>query len=636
MTSFPAIPGYRAALRQPSVLASLLLPLQQGIDHARVDDCLEKTFGVEIETEPPCPWDQVLAPVCSLAWRVLLVARALQQTARIPVFEPGRVLKIGRDAKDASLFRVAVAIPLIDHYPRQKLTVLINAATQVTNWAAAHHANPPSPEALYRQLQDKVIPSLRSIMPAGVSTVPILDGAYRNNIPFRHLGAAVFQLGWGARSHLIDRSAVDADSAIGAKLTQNKHWTARLIRTAGLPAPEHHLVRTLAEAEHAANEMGWPLVVKPADRDRSEGVTIGIKTLEKLREGFSAASALSRNILVEREVPGICYRLLIANGRLLYALSRKPKAITGDGRHTLTELLQLEEAEAMSKPPWRRGKVIKMDALTLAALGAQGLGPDSVPAAGQQVALRDIESSEWGGDIGDATTQVHPDNIDIAVRAARLFGLRNAGIDIISADIGRPWHENGAIINEVNYAPYFGGNPIAKAKLPDFFSEFMAGDGRIPVITYVGGETAWRQGASRQRALRESGVNCYLTSHAITLNGRQEPMPLPQPGLFQRALALLMNRDVEALILVIQSDELLYTGLPVDRIDEIHPCSGDIAAGNADTKVSGTAWTTAMLDLLRRYQDQASRPAVQPTDGRVAGIDQPGRPFATDEPVRLP
>ncbi|MEW6319438.1 MAG: carboxylate--amine ligase, partial [Pseudomonadota bacterium] len=509
--------------------------------------------------------DQVLAPVCSLAWRVLLVARALQQTARIPVFEPGRVLKIGRDAKDASLFRVAVAIPLIDHYPRQKLTVLINAATQVTNWAAAHHANPPSPEALYRQLQDKVIPSLRSIMPAGVSTVPILDGAYRNNIPFRHLGAAVFQLGWGARSHLIDRSAVDADSAIGAKLTQNKHWTARLIRTAGLPAPEHHLVRTLAEAEHAANEMGWPLVVKPADRDRSEGVTIGINTLEKLREGFSAAAALSRNILVEREVPGICYRLLIANGRLLYALSRKPKTIMGDGRHTLSELLQLEEAKAMSKPPWRRGKAIKMDAPTLAALGTQGLGPDSVPAAGQQVALRDIESSEWGGDIGDATAQVHPDNIDIALRAAKLFGLRNAGIDIISADIGQPWHENGAIINEVNYAPYFGGNPIAKAKLPDFFGEFMAGDGRIPIIVYVGGEAAWQQGASRQLALREAGVNCYLTSHAQTLNGRQKPMPLPQLGLFQRALALLMNRDVEALILVIQSDELRYTGLPVDR-----------------------------------------------------------------------
>ena len=382
--------------------------------------------------------------------------------------------------------------------------------------------------------------------------------------------------------------------------------------------------------------MGWPLVVKPADRDRSEGVTIGIKAIEKLREGFSAASALSGNILVEREVPGICYRLLIANSRLLYALSRKPRVITGDGRHILSELLQLEEANTLSKPPWRRGKVIELDALTLAAIGAQGLGPDSIPDAGQQVALRDIESSEWGGEIGDATAQVHPDNIDIAVRAARLFGLRNAGIDIISADISRPWHANGAVINEVNYAPYFGGNPIAKAKLPEFFGGFMVGDGRIPIIAYVGGEAAWQQGASRQLALRETGVNCYLTNHVQTLNGRQEPMPLPQPRIFQRALALLMNREVEALILVIQTDELLYAGLPVDRINEIHTCNGDITAGDADTKVSGTTLTTAMLDLLRLYENQEAHSAVQPMGERVGCIDKPKRPFSTDEPVRLP
>jgi cyanophycin synthetase len=405
---------------------------------------------------------------------------------------------------------------------------------------------------------------------------------------------------------------------------------------AGLPSPEHHLISTLGAAELAAKKMGWPLVVKPADRDRSEGVAIGIKTIEKLRESFNKASSMSSNILVEREVPGICYRLLIANSRLLYVLSRKPRAITGDGRHTLSELLQLEEANTLSKPPWRRGKPIEMDALTLAAIGAQGLGPDSIPDAGHQVALRDIESSEWGGDIGDATAQVHPDNIDIAVRAARLFGLRNAGIDIISADISRPWHENGAIINEVNYAPYFGGNPIAKAKLPDFFGGFMVGDGRIPIIAYVGGEAAWQQGASRQLALREAGINCYLTNHVQTLNGRQELMPLPQPGMFRRALALLMNREVAALILVIQTDELLYAGLPVDRIDEIHPCPGDIAAGDADTKVSAEALTTAMLDLLRLYENQEANSKVQPIDARVACLDPPGRPFITDEPVRRP
>lgn len=188
----------------------------------------------------------------------------------------------------------------------------------------------------------------------------------------------------------------------------------------------------------------------------------------------------------------------------------------------------------------------------------------------------------------------------------------------------------------VNYAPYFGGNPFAKAKLPDFFDGFMVGDGRIPVIAYVGGEAAWQQGVSRQLALRETGVNCYLTNHVQTLDGRQKSMPLPQPGMFQRVLTLLMNREVEALIMIIQTGELLFTGLPVDRIDEIHPCTGDIAAGDVDTKVSGAALTTAMLALLRLYQKQEALSTAQPMDEHPACINKPTRAFSTNEPVQLP
>lgn len=38
-----------------------------------------------------------------------------------------------------------------------------------------------------------------------------------------------------------------------------------------------------------------------------------------------------------------------------------------------------------------------------------------------------------------------------------------------------------------------------------------------------------------------------------------------------------MRRDVAALLLVIQTDEVLFTGLPVDRITGLHRCGGPIA-----------------------------------------------------------
>ena len=59
----------------------------------------------------------------------------------------------------------------------------------------------------------------------------------------------------------------------------------------------------------------------------------------------------------------------------------------------------------------------------------------------------------------DVTDIIHPDNLaDIALRAASLFGLNVAGIDIITPDIRMASHQNGAIINEVNFAPLLGGD----------------------------------------------------------------------------------------------------------------------------------------------------------------------------------
>jgi hypothetical protein len=49
-----------------------------------------------------------------------------------------------------------------------------------------------------------------------------------------------------------------------------------------------------------------------------------------------------------------------------------------------------------------------------------------------------------------------------------------------------------------------------------------------------------------------------------------EPLHLLGPGLFTRCRALLQNPCVEALIVVVGSDEFLKTGLPLDRFDEVH------------------------------------------------------------------
>lgn len=110
-----------------------------------------------------------------------------------------------------------------------------------------------------------------------------------------------------------------------------------------------------------------------------------------------------------------------------------------------------------------------------------------------------------GGVDEDVSHCIYPANLDIALRAVELFRLQVAGVDIITPDIARPWFENGAIINEVNFAPLSGGGEISRQHIPTFLHRLLGGNGRIPVEVFVGGSAAlsaakkrWESPAKRE------------------------------------------------------------------------------------------------------------------------------------------
>jgi len=569
MSSVQQACGYYHGLRQPSITFNSYLVPPQAVDFDGLDVWLVSALGVPVE---PSPWSGPAEQehVAALFWRVLLVGRSLQQHAGLPVYEPGKVLDIVPPREEGDQrWRVRAALPCVDLIPVQYSQLAYRAALKlVLAWLKSGRFG-VSLEALLTDIDLNVIQSIRSRVPSGISRVPILQAAFNQRIPFRHMGWGVYALGWGRALKFMDRSAVNEDSAIGAKMSHNKVASAAMVRLAGLPAPVHIQVLQEEQLRQAADALGWPLVLKPADCDRSEGVSVNLTREDQLLGAFQHARKFSKNILLEKQVTGICYRLFVANGELLYAIRRNPRSVTGDGERSLAELIDAHNRKKDAKAPWLRSKAVPLDEETLSVLAAAGLDLESVPEAGRLVPLRQIESSEWGGTIEDASDLVHPANIDVALRAAKLFGLLNAGVDLITDDISKPWFETGAIINEVNFTPYFGGNDTAKASLPRFFEKFMGGVGRIPIEVVYGGAEAMALGLDRQRALIDDGVGCYLTSHLCTLSALSEDMPFPFKGVYERSVALLLNHDVEALVIVVQTDELLTTGMPVDRVDRI-------------------------------------------------------------------
>lgn len=515
------------------------------------------------------------ARVAEWLGKAMLLARELLQVAAIPVFDAPKVLACRPKPDGRAEWHAVISMPAVDHVPAQVYEIALGAASRATAWMMTQAPTAASREMLFAKLKQEAIEPIKQRASGGKSTMPLLRAAHARGIPFRSLGGGIYQLGWGAKGRLTDRSTNDRDAAIGLKLAQSKPLSAQALRLAGLPAPIHRVVTSAADARAAADRLGWPVVVKPADLDRGEGVSVDVDAT-RLDAAFEEAHRLSRTkqVIVERQVEGVCHRLFLASGRLLYAVKRLPIGVHGDGRRSVEALVSAELAAQALLPPWRRSELRPIDDLARAAISAAGLVESSVPEAGRFVPLRRIESTAWGGVDEEVTDKVHPENLRVALAAAELLGLDVAGVDIISPDISEPWHRNGAIINEVNFAPLLGGGEISRRYVGTYLARLLEGDGRIPVEAFLGGEAAWLAALDRRKALGGDGAGIFVTSAERTLDGNGQEIAMPFKSLHRRTRALLLSRRVHALLLVVQDNEFLHAGLPVESIDSLVDAGG--------------------------------------------------------------
>ena len=545
------------------VSVSLRLPVPRGPEgeyygrwFAVLSGAQSAVEGVELACTEPV--DDDARPFLRFFLQTL---RLFCELGRLPVFDVPRLASVSYPAGSPRPGEVELELelPLFPSVPESSYRIAIDAAAGLCGSMATVPPTPENVRRVFDAVAERLIEPLRKRVPGGDSTIPVLRVAHAMGIPFMHLGQGVYQLGWGRRARRLERGSTGLDSAMGAKLAQNKAASASILRTAGLPVPVHVVTRSEARALEAVDRLGFPLVVKPADRDRGEGVSVDIMDRDAARRAYIHAHRQSKTgqVLVERQAAGTCHRLFIADGQLLYAVKRLPLSVTGDGRHTVAELVARAIAVQDGRAPWNRVPIQPIDDKALAALARAGLSAQSRPAVGERAPLRRIESTADGGIDEDVSTQVHPDNVAAAVTAAAVLGLHVAGVDIISPDIARPWHENGAIINEVNYSPLLGGGEISRAAIPRFLARFIEGDGRIPVEFFETEDDA----RARQARYRQDGLGCHVITATTTLDADGNPLAMPVHDARLRLKALLCRPDVDAIVACVPGS-LLRKGIP--------------------------------------------------------------------------
>jgi cyanophycin synthetase len=291
----------------------------------------------------------------------------------------------------------------------------------------------------------------------GPSTAALIRAAEERDIPWIRLNDySLVQFGHGRYQKRIQATITSETRHIAVEIASDKEETNQILTDLGLPVPRQQLVRTVRAAVQAAERMGYPVVVKPLNANHGRGVSLNLMNTEDVEVAVGKAKEHSRSVLVEKMITGFDHRMLVVNGDLIAVAKRVPGHVIGDGTSTISELV-----EAVNRDP-RRGigheKVLtrlEFDHQAERLMNDANYTTETVLAANELFYIRSTGNLSTGGTAIDLTDEVHPDNREMAMRAATAIGLDVAGIDFLTPDITRSYRDIGGAICEVNAAPGF-------------------------------------------------------------------------------------------------------------------------------------------------------------------------------------
>ncbi len=408
----------------------------------------------------------------------------------------------------------------------------------------------------------------------GPSTRALMTEARKRGIPVRRLDEnSLLQLGYGSRSRLIEASLPDSTGCVAVDLAKNKPLVKKLLADHGIPVPEGCLVYSENDAVAMAKKIAYPVVIKPFDANQGRGVSTNINSEELLRTAYRLARQLAGRVMLEKHITGKDYRLLVVGDKIAAAAERTPPYVTGDGIHTIEELVALENSNPLrgwghEKPMTR----IALDGIAIELLGRSDLAINTVLPPGESVYLRQNGNLSTGGYATDCTDIVHPANRLLAITAARIIGLEIAGIDLVCPDISQPVETSHGAVIEVNAAPGLrmhlfpreGAGVNVAAKIIDFM--YPDETYSIPIVSITGtnGKTTVTRLVSHVLALtgKRVGMTCssgtYLGNTCISRGDNTGP---------RSARSLLYRQDVDIAVLETARGGIVRHGLGYDLAD---------------------------------------------------------------------
>lgn len=541
------MPGYGFGLFCPAIVGTIRIKMPE---FWRLHNIQAELSGrMQVFRAKPAPDPN--APLFIIDTILRWVAGA-QMHHQLPAFSQGKVLSSRK--RSGGVTDYIVAIPGSRMQTTAK--VLSWVLSEFQTCLAGEKENPEASDVL-----QELLAGHKTTM---VNSFRFLTAACELGIPFQDIGGGIYAFGTGYRRRMLRSSFTDATPAIGVQLADYKNLTASILKRSGLPGATHILVADEAQAIAAGHKLGFPVVVKPADKEQGIGVAAGLVTDKALANAYREAKKHTTSILIEKHAPGRDYRLTVFNGRVIKTVNLVPGGVTGDGENTIEQLLKLTQQEEhhLRRARERGRPLLVLDSEAKDLLIENGLTPHSVPAVDEYIPLRRRANISAGGtSVLVPPDKIHPDNLQLAERAAAVLGLDLAGIDLLIEDISRSWQEIGGLICEVNAQPQIGLGTSPKI-YQEILSELVPGEPRIPAVLVVSREERVDWDLVRQLWSLNERLGLATTEGAWI--GRKRIMPRPD-NAYAAGAALFFDRGVTAAMVVMNVLEIRRYGLPADR-----------------------------------------------------------------------
>jgi cyanophycin synthetase len=432
-------------------------------------------------------------------------------------------------------------------------------------------------EELKQEIAENVqrMREIREEVRFGPSTGSIVEEAASRGIPYIRLNEhSLVQLGYGVHQQRIQATTTGKTNMISVEIAGNKDATKKLLGEMGIPVPGGYCIRDEDELESTVKRVGYPVVIKPLDGNHGKGATVGIGNMKDALNAFNKAKEYSKDVIVEKMLEGNDFRALVVNKKLIAVAERTPAHIIGDGKLSIQELI--DETNRDPKRGYGHENVltqIDIDGQTQRLIKAKGYALETILPEGEILHLKTTANISTGGTAIDRTDELHPENVFMFERIAKIIGLDVAGIDVIAPNVSEPLRENGGGIIEVNAAPGFRMHLAPSEGIARNVAEHVINmlfppglPSRVPIFSITG--TNGKTTVTRLIAhiLKGSGLTVGFTTTDGTYIQNQQIVSGDNTGPVSAQL-VLKDPSVQVAVLETARGGIIRSGLGYDYCD---------------------------------------------------------------------